>query len=1161
MPETPRLRLIGVGQGLPSSDIKSLARDRAGYIWIGTADGLARHDGVGMQVWRHDPLLSDSLPDNTVHELLVDGADRVWVAVEDAGLSWLDATRTTLRHVRAADHPAMRREDVWALAERDGVLWFGTFGGGLHRLRVEGDERVVVEHVASEDDGGLPSDNVIDLEFDDEGVLWIATDKGLARLPPGGGVEPWALPEGPPSAMVYSVTRLQDGLWVGAASGVFHRRVDGQWRQPAWTGMFERPNAMTGIARGHDGGHWLISQRGLWRAHGESAPVPVPLGGPGIPRVISALLLEDTGALWVPVYGAGLGYLRSDWQRVAQFTQQPLGLRGEMYPGVAAASAGGVWLAGYNGELERLDRDGSLHLPGPHLRERLAGIRFYAVLEDVGGRLWLGHRYGLLRVGKDGAVSEWGWSTPVDPTPRGMMSHLLDDGRGGVWLVVAGGGVQRRDSEGRVLLDLPARTDNGLGVADIETAVVDADRTLWLGTSDGVLRLPFGANRFIHVAEMGADRVFAMDFDAGGDLWLQGLSGLRRYRRDGDGWRQLDHVGIAQGLPAVGAAALVVARDGKVWLSTSRGLFGWEPGPRLLQRYGVEDGLSSQEFLDRALAMAADGMLVASTSDGSVLLVDTSMPRPPARKPTLRIDAAWVRRHGQWDRLPEQSGIELQPGDHELRVQARLLAFDDPSSNRYWSLLEGHDNQWMPHFGDAQRVYAGLAPGSYQLRLRAVDAAGNVADEQQLPVLVRPPWWGAWWARAVFGGLLVLAAWQLAAAYRRRLRRRHELQLAEQQRRMAEQASLAKTRFLATLGHEVRTPMTGVLGMSELLLDSELDGRQRSHVQSIRRAGEHLLRLVDDALDLAKVEAGKLELHVTDFDLHALLDDVVDFSAPLADRRGLRFAEQVDPATPRSVRGDRTRLEQILLNLLGNAIKFTEAGHVILEVAPLPAGGVRFSVSDTGPGINEEQARRLFRRFEQAEGAQTAARYGGSGLGLAISQELAAAMGGRILLDSRPGQGATFHLELPLQAMTTSNNAVPVDSAEAVAEGDGLNLLLVEDDATVAEVLLGLLRAQGHHVVHAAHGLAALGEAATRPFDAALLDLDLPGMDGFSLARQLRARTPSMPLLAITARADAQAEPLSRAAGFDGFVRKPLTGAMLASALAGLLRARPRSAR
>src|SRR5690606_11695044 len=315
-------------------------------------------------------------------------------------------------------------------------------------------------------------------------------------------------------------------------------------------------------------------------------------------------------------------------------------------------------------------------------------------------------------------------------------------------------------------------------------------------------------------------------------------------------------------------------------------------------------------------------------------------------------------------------------------------------------------------------------------------------------------------------------------------------------------------------------------------------------------AGDHLMRLVNDALDLARIEAGKLELDPQPFDLRLVVADVGDLMGPLARQRGLGYRVEVDADVPEGLLGDPVRIRQVLLNLLGNAIKFTERGEVSLAVRPLSPEGVRVEGADTGPGLNEEQKSRLFRRFEQADGARTAARYGGSGLGLAICQELAAEMGGRILVESAPGRGARFLVELPLPA---ARLPARVHAPVAGAQGEGARVLLVEDDPTVAEVVAGLLAAQGYVPTRVGHGLAALAELQRREFDLALLDLDLPGIDGLALARQLRAQGWKRPIVALTARADSVAEPLARQAGFDAFLRKPISGEDLAATLAGLL--------
>ena len=342
--------------------------------------------------------------------------------------------------------------------------------------------------------------------------------------------------------------------------------------------------------------------------------------------------------------------------------------------------------------------------------------------------------------------------------------------------------------------------------------------------------------------------------------------------------------------------------------------------------------------------------------------------------------------------------------------------------------------------------------------------------------------------------------------------------------------------------------MTGVLGMSELLLSSPLPSRERGYAQSIQLAGEHLLRLVNDALDLARIEAGKLELEPAPLSLQALVDQVVVLMQPLARGKGLELVIQRDFASDTQVTADAVRLRQIMLNLLGNAIKFTASGRVTLHVRlPAQSPGLCIEVVDTGPGIAEAQKQRLFKRFEQADGARTAARYGGSGLGLAISNELAMAMGGGISVDSQPGKGARFTVQLPLH--WEPGASLPGSLPALPAGSQRLSILLVEDEQTIAEVIGGLLEVRGHRVEHVGHGLAALSALGGQAFDIALLDLDLPGIDGVQLAAQLRAMGYRLPLLAVTARADAEAAEQAMASGFNGFLRKPVTGQMLDTAI------------
>ncbi|QOW21526.1 hybrid sensor histidine kinase/response regulator [Novilysobacter avium] len=1174
VPDVPRLRHIDVAAGLPSSTVKSLKFDADGFLWLATTDGLARYDGVGMQVWRHDPGDPSSLPANYVTLVHVDPAGRIWVAPEGHGLSVLDSAHESFRHYRLATHPQIGSDDIWALVSHEGALWMGGYGGGVSRMD---DAGTITRFTASEDTlRSLPSDIVLSLVVDGQGVLWAGTTKGLARWT-GTDFERVALPGDHASPLIYSLAAFDGGLWVGAAEGVFRRSADGRWEQPEWSAMFERPNAILHILPGEDGELWISSQRQLWRAVAGQVPVPVPIGAKGPALSISEMIKQDSGAIWIPVPGVGLGYLPPDWRRIAQFSRDRDGLSADLYSAIAPARDGGVWLGGMRAELERLDPDGLLIPAKPETVAALQGMTSFTLREDPAGRLWVGQRRELVRIDAHGAVRRWGQDGSPDATLPGPLTLMDLAPDGTLWMSFAGAGVQQRElATGRVLLTVPPGPAHGLGVGDHHAMAFDAGGAPWFGGADGVLRWSADAGRFEPAPGIRRDgRVFALGFAGADDLWVQRLSGLEHYRREGEGWSLVATAGARHGIPAVEGAGLQIDRQGRVWLSTPRGLYRWDPDAGQTRHFGLFDGLSSQEFVNRTLVQTPDGVMVSALADGGVVLVDSlATDLPPVRSP-LHWDRFEVRRDGRWLPMDLQGPLALAPGDRELRVQLRLLAYDKPKANAYVTLLEGYDRDWVNHGAEGERIFAGLAPGQYTLRARAEDAVGNEAAEQVLHFRVQPPWWQTGAARVAMVCLLLLMAWWAVLESRRRIERRQAWKRAEHEREVAHEASLAKTRFLATLGHEVRTPMTGVLGMSELLLGTDLDTRQRSYTTSIHRAGEHLLRLVNDALDLARIESGKLELATDEFDLHALMDELAEMSAPLVEARGLAFVVDRDPATPRRVRGDAVRIRQILLNLIGNAVKFTERGSIRLAIAPADAGGVVLCISDTGPGLNEEQVSRLFRRFEQADGLRTAARYGGSGLGLAICQELAAAMGGTIEVTSAPGEGASFEVRLPLEVIaeepSDERGVAQASSASALADSPtlaspasiparnggrdeagaaGLSLLLVEDDPIVADVISGLLRGQGHAVVHAAHGLAALAESSMNRFDAALLDLDLPGLDGLSLARQLRAQGFSQPLIAVTARADADAEPQAMAAGFDRFLRKPVTGAMLREALA-----------
>ncbi|MFT4248959.1 MAG: ATP-binding protein [Pseudomonas sp.] len=1159
VPQMPRFRVIDAAAGLPSSSITAMAQDRAGYLWLATGDGLARYDGTAFRVWRHDPADPHSLAGNSVQALYIDAQDRVWVSSENAGISVLDAARTSFRHFNRAGYPQMSNDDVFVLTGRGEEIWFGNYGGDLHRIGADGR---ITRFDLSRIDDPLPRSHVVALAVDGDGRVWAGTPEGLVWFD-GERLHRERLPD--PDAGVYALAWIGGMLWAGSSSGVYQRGADGHWRAPPWAPMFANGNLLWSVVDAGDGEFWLGTEKGLWRTRGDQAPAPVLDGE--VPLVagrnVQALLRGGHGGLWVPIHGRGLAYLREDWKRTAVFRPQHDQGDGIYCSLMPAARSGGLWQIDRQGRLLHFDTGtGDATLTGWQ-HEALRSMQVTAALEDRRGRLWLGNLdSGLARIDlRTGALRQWPPGGP-DPSPDyGAPDWLVEAGDGSIWASTLGV-LQHRDGESGKLLDQVA-SEHGPTEGDVEQLGIGPDGRVWVVGGGGVAAWQARARRFEPVAGLRGARVYGFAFNDPAHVWLHRMSGLERWRRDGVGWVREAVVGTAQGLPAVESLGMQLDGAGRVWLATRRGLWRIDATrPKVqLRNFGLRDGLTSQEFIDGCLLMLQDGVLVGGTADGYVTLLDTTMPDAARFTPEMLLESASVLRGGQRVAL-NGGGFALRADDRQLQIGTRLLSFGDPAANRYRSWLHGLDTGWVEQGTTGLREFSALPAGDYALDLQGVDPMGNASKVRTLHFSVAPPWWRSRWGVATLVLLGVVLVAVLAALYRRRVRTRSERQLEQHKRELAEHASQAKSRFLATLGHEVRTPMTGVLGMAELLLATPLDARQHGYAASIQSAGKHLLRLVNDALDLARIEAGKLPLEMRNFDLHDLLEQVCALVRPMAEGKGLRFEFHSGPDLPRALHGDINRVQQILLNLLLNAIKFTERGQVALHVARPQDGvigsGIWFEISDTGPGIGAGQRERLFQRFEQAEGARTAARYGGSGLGLAICRELAIAMGGRIEVESALGQGTRFQVELPLR---WSAVVVPAPAtAGPHVPGRALRLLLVEDDPTVAEVIGGLLRARGHEVVHAAHGLAALAEVVSGGFDAGFCDLDLPGLDGLALVRQLRAMGHVFPLVAITARSDAQAEPEALDAGFDGFLRKPLTGEMLAGTIAEALEQRSRAA-
>ncbi len=1178
--------------------MRAILQDQMGFMWFGTQEGLNRFDGYKFKVYSHDPDDANSLSNNWVNALHEDREGRLWVGTQN-GLDRYDPETDTFQHFNsdANNTSGVNFNRVRAIFEDDhGLLWIGTDGDGLS-LFEEGHGFTHFVHEPGNQES-LSSNLVMCITQDQKGGVWIGTDHGLNR---------WSHKTRRFTRYYHedgNINSLSDNrirslmvdrlglIWIGSFTG-------GLDRFNSETGVFthyqmrsnrERPEAnhVRHIFQDLTGQIWAGCDSGLYMWLGEDKGFLRYINDPGDPKSLSdnrvTDIYQDRGdVLWVATY-AGL----NKWDMATGFfshyhhdPKKSNGLNHNVVTAFCEDEDLNLWVGTYGGGLNRMDRKTgqfSYYLHEPGNSKSLSDNRIGSILVDSKGVLWVGCYFkGLNRFDRETESFDRFQHDETNPhsLSGNAVSSIVEDKQGVIWAGIYRDGLNRYDAETNRFFSYrhdEARPDT-IGSDRVASIFVGQNGDLWVGTDGG------GFSRYLpekdrfetirHNPEdkhsLSSDQAWVIHEDGDRTLWVGTKSaGLNRWLWADriQGKRHFQRYTIKDGLPGNMINGIHSSNKGFLWMSTNRGLSKFDPAREQFVNYDASNGLQNNDLNFGADYQSSTGELFFGGANGFNSFYPDDVKgndKPPTIVLTdfLLFNKSVVPDISQ---KPSKSAVMTQPvflaDKVRLNYQQDVFSFEfaalhfgEPQKNQYAYMLEGVNKDWL--YTDADKRFASyttLEPGSYTFRVKASNA-DHVWCDKEAAVLVEilPPPWATWWAYSLyflsFTGVVALIMRGQRVKMRARLDHIDRLQRLDR----------LKDDFLANTSHELRTPLNGIIGLTESLLDGAAgptNARLSSQLEMVASCGRRLSSLVDDILDFAKMKNDGLSIQARALDLSSLMDMVMALSQPLIGCKSLHLKNDLSPDLP-PVAADEKRLFQILHNLVGNAIKFTDMGSV--SVTASQQGNLcEISISDTGIGIPEERFDDIFQMFEQVEHSGTR-RQGGAGLGLAITRKLAELNGGEIRVTSDLGEGSQFSFTLPISEkkdetphnipsrIPTSNRGVHAPIILEMGRQSDRRILVVDDEPINQQALCNHLTLQSFHVTQAMDGPTALKLIGKKAFDLVILDVMMPGMSGYEVCEAIRHKYSlhELPVLMLTAKN--QMSDLTRGleSGANDYISKP----------------------
>ncbi len=1197
--------LLSVNEGLSQGMIFDVHQTRDGFIWIATKDGLNRYDGYRFEVFTNDSFDPFSIVSNEVWSIYEDQRGWLWLA-SPGGLDVYLPNTGRFFHL-LPDLPGTNGDMVSFAELPDGTIWL-TVNGKC--WKIEGATEGL--KMAAEAERAFPALQITEIKLADvlfssvlltqKGNVLLGSNQGLFQVSKTDSVPyPIALAGRPVNVFGQD---QQGHVWIEAIApdltGLYLREdCGGLWLwEEEHASLRTIPCFPYGRHKfGPEGALWTWASMDItftkWKPgafiNGESPDLTVTCDQDIIKNEafhIRTVDFDRSGLVWLGTNGFGVlkmvtaprkftSYLEGTTQRV--ITEDPqghlfaMGFRQTAYRSVQLDKAfPNPWATPFDPIDDRsitvFDKQGNAWVNSN--RDSLFRIdartksKQYFPWKGLGlictkdGKLLSVHQEGLLQLDPATAQSRL---IPFDTLPASQLafrySHFLyEDPTGTIWIFAFKGLIEARPREHSYQYHYYRNDPGHFGslsedyVLSVAADPLEPARYLWVGTKGG---------------------------------------GLNRLDRANGTFR---HFKTQQGLPDNVVYGVLPDDHGHLWLSTNRGLCRFHTRKETTRNFTAADGLQSNEFNQSSYLRTRSGHLIFGGVNGLTVFYPDSL-QFNEYQPTTAITRVWVNnelasyragaRQKKSAPLLEATNqgqlyLNLTHRQNLLSVEFAALEYSNPAQNHYrYQLIrnnsfgQGETSAWVDLGSNNSVQLANLRPGHYQFRVLGSNNDGTWSNQPALlSFTIRPPWWATWWAYLAY---ILLTAWAVGLVYRIQLRQRLQVQEAFRLKELDQ----FKNRFFVNITHEFRTPLTVILGLSKQLKTSKtpLSAQESTHkIDLIQRNGENLLRLINQLLDLAKLESGNLKLNYIQGDVVPYLRYVAESLHSLAAVRGVSL--QIDyPGDPIVMDYDPERLQQIVHNLLSNAIKFTPAdGQVVLQtqvekMVGQPSSQLLLLVRDTGVGIAPENLPHIFDRFHQATHLEKAFT-GGTGIGLALTRELVHAMGGAIKVNSQVGKGTAFRVHLPIRQLAAPAQASPpepptisTDTSASPFSGKGQRqlpqLLIIEDNPDVVQYLTSCLK-ESFELSFAYNGADGINLAYEKIPDLIISDVMMPEKDGFEVCAALKEdeRTSHIPIVLLTARAGVEDRIAGLRRGADAYLAKPFHEEELLITLNNLLKLR-----